>query len=93
MPLQAVTAGRFSQRIWTALKGTKRIMKPLYGVKLYEARPQADGRWTWRLVQVVGEPFSGWNTVCRAAQEYAQQNNLPYLPELKHGDRMTQVIQ
>lgn len=94
MAIQAVTAGRHNQKRWIrrTQKGV-RLAGALYGIKVYEAQPRKDGTFVWRLVRIERETFSVLGTVIQAAHKYAKQHNLPYLPQLRHGDRMNQVIQ
>jgi len=92
MSIQIVTAGRYNQRTWTKRVGRKVIGGPIFGVKVYEARPRAeDGQLCWRLVEVLPETFTVFNTVAKAAEDYAAKNNLPYLPEVKHGDKLKAI--
>ena len=94
MALQAVTAGRHSRKSWVRRSGgAVAYAGPLYGVKIYEARPrQKDHMMVWRLLRIENTTFTALSTVIQAAQMYAARNNLPYLPKIKHGARMMQVI-
>jgi len=94
MPIQVVTAGRYNQRSWVKHRGGATISGPVFGVKVYEARPRQDGVYVWRLLAIVNAlgGFTVLSTVEKAAQEYAVKHNYPYLPGVKHGALMNKVI-
>jgi hypothetical protein len=94
MAIQVVTAGRYNQRSWVKHRGGATISGPIFGVKVYEARPRLDGVYVWRLLTIVQETgtFTGLDAVGTAAQEYAVKHNYPYLPGVKHGALMNKVI-
>jgi len=93
MPIQAVTVGRYHQRSWKKVVSGKILVGPVYGVKLYEARPRKDGRLVWRLERVVVEQgsFSTLSTCTEKAKAYAERTNHPFFPDLKHGDLFTSI--
>lgn len=93
MPIQAVTAGRHNQRAFIRPAPKGRVVRPIFGVKVYEARPRKDGAFVWRLLRVEREVFYVLGHAIQAARKYAEKHNLPHFPALKHGDRFVQVIQ
>jgi hypothetical protein len=96
MNIRAVTVGRAGSRMARCYFGIWKRLVPLWCVKVYKARMNGKGKYTWRLDEHVGRTVAGkWpsDKLLLEGARYAKKHGLPFILNLKHSDpvRMTPI--
>lgn len=92
MELKAVTAGRWGKRQWQRTVRGSTLRGPIFAVKVYTATPRADGTYTWKLTQTLSTSYTVLSSAEEAAKKVAAEMCLPYVPNLKQGTLLGQVV-
>ena len=63
-----------------------------YSVQLYDTRLRKDGALVWRFVEHLSPEYSDFTLVMHKALTQAGDWGIPYLSDLKHGDRVSPYL-